>query len=128
LFSRRDLYEEAAAWPALGDVWLAIIGSVARAGRSTVLFSPCEPHELEYLPLRSKLGESRWLLLDCGDDSLRLRLSQRPGWTDAKTLEALTDARRVRTLGLQVVRTDVEPPKATADRIADWVRSCLAET
>jgi hypothetical protein len=125
--SRRDLYEEAAAWPALGDVWLAIIDSVARPGRSTVLFSPCEPHELEYLRLRSRLGESHWLLLDCGDNSLRLRLSQRLGWTDAKTVEALTDARRMRTLGLQVVRTDLEPPTAAADRIAAWVRGCFSQ-
>jgi hypothetical protein len=128
VLSRRDLYEEAEAWPALGDVWLAIIDPVARAGRSTVLFSPCEPQELENLSLRPKLGESHWLMLDCGDNSLRRRLSQRPAWTDGKTLEALADARRMRTLGLAVVRTDQERPKATGDKIAAWVRAALSET
>jgi hypothetical protein len=120
----RNLWENSD--PTLPDVWLAVAGMAAHANRSAVIFSPCEPHELEDLPSRRLVGESHWLLLDCADHEIRSRLEGR-GWKEDLIRESLDDANRMRRLGLKTVRTDTEPPPACAIRVVNWVRERLSQ-
>ena len=123
--SSRELHIDSGPEGALQDVWVAVAGIAAVGGRSTVIFSPCEPRELEGIPSLKYVGESHWLLLDCADDIIRARLSERRRWLANWTDESVVDAARMRGLGLPMLRTDLEPPEETADRIVAWVRELL---
>ena len=119
----RELHIDAGTLP---DVWLAIAGVAAMGHRSTVIFSPCEPREIENLSSRALVGESHWLLLDCADELIDARLAKRSGWTEELTHESLIDAAHLRTLRLPTLHTDKAPPEITADEIVAWVRERLA--
>jgi hypothetical protein len=122
----RQLTEDPESWPRLRDFWLVLASIAARAGRSTVIFSPEEPSRIEGLPSRGLLGDLHWLLLDCSAEEIRARLSRRPNWEPAWTKEALTDAARLRTLGLPSIRTDTLLPREVAGAVASWVRRIIA--
>ena len=122
----QDLHSFEPLWPALGDIWLAIAEVAARGNRSTVLFSPGEPSELERLSSRELVGEAYSLLLDCDDDLIRSRLDAREDWSEESTRESLVDAARMRALGLPTLCTDVDTPPETASKIVAWVRQRLA--
>jgi gluconate kinase len=117
--SGRNLRDDSTTWPALGDVWLTLAWTNARAGRPTVLLSPAAPAEIEGLSMRRQVGEVHWLLLDCSDDELRRRLTQR-GEPELAS-ESIADAASLRSLGLKTVRTDESSPEETADAVAAWV-------
>jgi hypothetical protein len=120
-----DLHVWEPGWPALGGIWFAIAGIAARGGRPTVLFSACDPRELERQRPPDLVGESHALLLDCADAVIRARLAAREDWPPASTLESLQDAASFRCLGLPALRTDESPQEETSDRIAAWVRERL---
>ncbi len=123
-----DLRQDPASWPYIRQVWLAVAGASASAGRPAVILSPSEPAEIERTPSRELVGKAYWLLLDCADAELRSRLLARSGWAEEATQESIADASRYRTLGLETIRTDACAPDEAAEQVAGWVRRMLART
>ena len=75
-----------------------------------VLLGVCTPRQLRDWPA----GE--WLLLDCADHQLRIRLA--PRGNPAETEEAVTDATCYRSLGLAVLDGTDLAPHEVAEAIA----------
>jgi hypothetical protein len=94
---------ELATWPAYNALWFEIVGMIVQNHQRPLLFSRLDPQDLmQYSPSWWTRVES--LLLDCADPVRRLRLQQRPGWTEAMIEEALHDAASLR----QTVPTQVD--------------------
>jgi hypothetical protein len=110
------------AWPALGDLWFTLAEIAARGGRPSVLFSPCDPPELERMRANHAVGEVRFILLDCDDDEISARLGERKDWSSYSTVEALSDAARMRAYPYETIRTDEISAVGAAERIVGWVR------
>jgi hypothetical protein len=67
-------------WPAFHAAWLAVAHGVAQSGLPTVLLAPIGPGSPESLPARRRIGDIRYLVLDCPDDVRRQRMAARPRW------------------------------------------------
>lgn len=106
------------AWPAYDRMWERIMSMITRAGHSVLVLCP--------IPSVSELREpadrvSRWILLDCPDDSRRSRLRAR-GW-DAESIEdAIADARLGREMVRDVVCWAGESPEELSQRVDGLVK------
>ena len=78
-----------------------------------VLLGVCTPEQLRAWP------DGSWLLLDCADDRLRIRLA--PRGNPAETEDALSDAASYRSLGLTVLDSTDLAPHEVAEAIANLI-------
>ena len=92
----KDIMFEASTWPAYNALWFVILQAIYTNHHTPVLFAPLDPRDLARDGQPSWCDQTEWLLLDCDDDLRRLRLKQRPEWTEARIEEALADARVLR--------------------------------
>jgi hypothetical protein len=116
-------------WDTFGDTWLRIAHGIALNGRVTVLCGSMMPGNLESLPARKLTGPILSCTLDCPDPVLAARLRARPAWrgaTEAVIAKQLEFAAWLRTHIEPCYDTSLLTPAETAERVAAWIRQCLA--
>jgi dephospho-CoA kinase len=117
----KDIYTDPSSWKPYGLLWFEILHSVYRNGQTPVFFTPNDPQDLEQYGQPAWCSETKWLLLDCDDQTRRERLIQRPEWTEAMILEAIADAQVLRQAIHRQVDTGSLSPRETAAKILDWL-------
>lgn len=111
----RSAATDATLWPSYRILWLTFLESLARNGRSSVLFIPLVPDELPAFWRESV----RWCLLDCDDATRTLRLQER-GWSPQAIAEAIADADVLRQQIEKVIDTALHDPDSVVAILADW--------
>lgn len=117
--AQRDIHFAPETWVLYNSLWLDVLKAVLENGMEAVLFTPIAPADISTPP--GWCREIRWLQLDCADQVLSQRLSDRR-WSDDRIRDALADAQELRQSGIhQVIRTDELDHLAVADAISDWL-------
>ncbi len=117
----KDIRVDVSAWPSYNALWLEVLYAVHKNKRTAVLFAPINTDDLPIEMLPAWCSGVEWLLLDCPDAVRRARLSDRPGWTDAMTVEAEEDARVLRETIPHRIDTGKHAPDAVAGLVLDWL-------
>jgi broad-specificity NMP kinase len=121
VLANRDIHFAPETWPAYNQLWLDVMHSILRNGVTAVLFAPLAPPDLA--PLPAWCCEVRWLLLDCPDDVLRERLSQRQ-WSKRRIREAIEDAVNLRDTPTEYcIDTSRQTSVEVAEAITKWARA-----
>jgi len=108
-------------WAAFHAALLAVAHGVAQSGRPTVLLAPLGPGTLESLPARRWIGDIRYLVLDCPDDTRRERMAARPPWRLHDVEEQVSWGRWLRSNVPDRVDTSQGTPADCAAAVASWV-------
>lgn len=114
----KDIHFSPETWPHYNALWMDVIEAVLRNRTEAVLFAPLGPSDLRATP--AWCSRIDWLLLDCPDEVIVQRLSDRQ-WQDARIADALADAEELRNSGIDtIVRTDELDRDAVAAAITSW--------
>jgi hypothetical protein len=119
--ARSDILSDHATWPAYNALWFEILHAVHKNGKRAIFFSPLDTHDVARYGQPAWCARIEWLLLDCDDVTRQMRLSCRPGWTEAMIAEALIDAQALREQVTERIDTGIYTPDEVAAAILVWV-------
>jgi hypothetical protein len=123
------LHVAALGWDVWRNTWLQLAHAVALNGQATLLCGSVTAAQVAGLPARMLVGPIHEAILDCPEDVLVRRLSERPPWrgsTKEWIAEQVKYAGVLRSEAPRGFDTDGAGPDAVALGVADWVRSALA--
>jgi hypothetical protein len=117
----KDIHLASDSWPAYNQLWLDVLFAILRNGRDAVLFAPITPDDVNQLP--DWCSNIQWLLLDCPDHLLRVRLQAR-GWKENRIIEALKEAADLRDMCIEKsIDTSRLTPTDVAALVARWMKT-----
>lgn len=118
----KDIYFSPSTWKAYSTLWFEVLHSVYKNGYTPVFFSPNDPKDIERYGQPAWCREIHWFLLDCEDRTRAERLARRPGWTEARMAEAISDAHDLRQAISIRADTGLLTPEAAAAEILVWLQ------
>lgn len=120
--SGKDIIFDQSAWTNYRSLWFTVLQMAHKNTQQAVLFAAIDKDDVADLgsEISSKL---KWCLLDCDDQTRKVRLEVRSNWTPDQSKEAISDAKKLREQIEFFITTDSKSIVEVANEVRTWIES-----
>ena len=120
--SGKDVIFDQSVWKDYRSLWFTVLQMALKNSQQVVFFAAIDKGDISELGSEIS-NNTAWCLLDCDDNTRKVRLEERSNWTSDQSLEAINDAKELREQIEYVINTDTKSISDVAREVRNWIES-----